>query len=130
VLRAWSGATKCARLCVLEQEQSCGKYWWDEWYCRLLLCSFQFEGKLLEQEQSCGKYWWDEWYCRLLLCSFQFEGKFKLNCAVDCTQFITETHTQARTVSRNTTIPSLSSLFPVQSSLPLTTQRHAAPLLL
>ena len=42
VLRAWSGAPKWGRLCVLEQEQSCGKNWGR---VGTLLCSSQFEGK-------------------------------------------------------------------------------------
>jgi len=70
VLRAWSGAAKCVRLCALEQEQSCGKYWGDECYCKLLRCSFQFE------------------------------GKYRLNCAVHCKQFPTDTHTHTEAHAR------------------------------
>jgi len=44
VLRAWSGAPKCGRLCVLEQEQSCGKNWRR---VGTLLCSSQFEDKCM-----------------------------------------------------------------------------------
>ena len=67
-------------------------------------------------------------------CSLQLEGKCTLDCAVDCKQFHIDTHThthshtqahalkQARTVSRNQTIPLLSSPCTIQTlSSPHTT---------